>query len=91
MLGNNVAMYGFKGTQAFVGKPVKDAQAVAALYLESIQHVVVANSSIKGLAGLKGKRVAVGSPASGTQIASELILPILDLKKSDIKALQDEV
>jgi TRAP transporter TAXI family solute receptor len=88
MVGNDVAMYGYKGTEAFAGKPVKDARAVAALYLESFQIVVKASSSIKVISDLKGKRVTVGPPASGTQLASERLLPILGLKMTDFKKLE---
>lgn len=88
MVGNDVAMFGYKGTETFSGKPVKDARAIAALYLESFQIVAKANSPIKDIPDLKGKRVAVGPPASGTQIASERILPMLGLKMTDIKKLE---
>lgn len=88
MVGNDVAMYGYQGTEAFAGKPVQDARAVAALYLESFQIVAKASSPIKDIADLRGKRVAVGPPASGTQLASERLLPILGLKMTDIKKLE---
>jgi uncharacterized protein len=88
MVGNDVAMYGYQGTEAFAGKPVQDARGVAALYLESFQIVVKTSSPIKGIADLRGKRVTVGPPASGTQLASERILPILGLKMTDFKKLE---
>ena len=80
MVGNDVAMYGFRGTEAFAGKPVAHARAVAALYLESFHVVVKAGSPMRELVDLKGKRVAVGPPASGTQLASERILALVGLK-----------
>jgi len=80
MVGNDVAMYGYRGIEAFAGKPVAHARAVAALYLESFHVVVKAGTAMRELADLKGKRVAVGPPASGTQLASERILSVAGLK-----------
>jgi TRAP transporter TAXI family solute receptor len=48
--------------------PLKKLRTVAAIYPNYIQIVANADSGIKTLADLKGKRVAVGAPKSGTEL-----------------------
>ncbi|ASJ01852.1 C4-dicarboxylate ABC transporter substrate-binding protein [Thermococcus profundus] len=74
ILQNDVAYYAYKGIYMFDGKAVKKLRGVAALYPETVQFVVRANSDIKSLQDLKGKRVAIGAPGSGTAVAAEQIL-----------------
>ncbi|TXG88590.1 MAG: TAXI family TRAP transporter solute-binding subunit [Rhodocyclaceae bacterium] len=48
--------------------PLKKLRTVAAIYPNYIQIVAAADSGIKSLADLKGKRVSVGAPKSGTEL-----------------------
>jgi TRAP transporter TAXI family solute receptor len=48
--------------------PLKKLRTIAAIYPNYIQIVAAADSGIKTLADLKGKRVAVGAPKSGTEL-----------------------
>jgi TRAP transporter TAXI family solute receptor len=48
--------------------PLTKLRGVAAIYPNYIQIVAAADSGIKSLADLKGKRVAVGAPKSGTEL-----------------------
>ena len=48
--------------------PLKKLRTIAAIYPNYIQIVASADSGIKTLADLKGKRVAVGAPKSGTEL-----------------------
>ncbi|MBL8490970.1 MAG: TAXI family TRAP transporter solute-binding subunit [Rhodocyclaceae bacterium] len=48
--------------------PLKKLRTVAAIYPNYIQIVANADSGIRTLADLKGKRVAVGAPKSGTEL-----------------------
>jgi TRAP transporter TAXI family solute receptor len=54
--------------------PLKKLRGVAAIYSNYIQIVASSDSGIKSLADLKGKRVAVGAPKSGTEINARSIL-----------------
>ncbi len=54
--------------------PLKKLRTVAAIYPNYIQIVASADSGIKTLADLKGKRVAVGAPKSGTELNARDIL-----------------
>ena len=48
--------------------PLKKLRTIAAIYPNYIQIVANADSGIRTLADLKGKRVAVGAPKSGTEL-----------------------
>jgi TRAP transporter TAXI family solute receptor len=83
---SDVATWAYTGTGAFEGKPkVTDLRAIANLYPESIHLVVKKGSGIKSVADLKGKRVALDEPGSGTLIDARLVLAAYGVKESDIK------
>jgi TRAP transporter TAXI family solute receptor len=71
---NDVAYYAYNGLYMFKGNPIKKLRGVAALYPETVQFVVRADSDIKSLQDLAGKKVAIGAPGSGTAVAAEQIL-----------------
>lgn len=83
---SDVATWAYTGTGAFEGKPkVADLRLIANLYPESIHLVVKKGSGIKTVADLKGKRVALDEPGSGTLIDARMVLAAYGLKESDIK------
>jgi hypothetical protein len=83
---SDVATWAYTGTGAFEGKPkVADLRLIANLYPESIHLVVKKGSGIKSVADLKGKRVALDEPGSGTLIDARLVLAAYGVKESDIK------
>jgi TRAP transporter TAXI family solute receptor len=83
---SDVATWAFTGTGAFEGKPkVPDLRLIANLYPESIHLVVKKGSGIKSVADLKGKRVALDEPGSGTLIDARMVLAAWGVKESDIK------
>src|SRR6188768_743329 len=83
---SDVATWAFTGTGAFEGKPkVADLRMIANLYPESIHLVVKKGSGIKTVADLKGKRVALDEPGSGTLIDARLVLAAYGVKETDIK------
>ena len=54
--------------------PLNKLRGVAAIYPNYIHLVASADSGIRSLADLKGKRVAVGAPKSGTELNTRAIL-----------------
>ncbi len=69
----DVAYEAYYGLGRFKGKP----QKIAAMFMmyPNVYHVVTLKSfGIKKLQDLKGKRVSVGSPGSGTEYMSNLVL-----------------
>jgi TRAP transporter TAXI family solute receptor len=57
---------------------------VGAIYPNYIQIVATADSNIKTLADLRGKRLSVGAPRSGTELNSRAILAAAGLSYKDI-------
>jgi len=83
---SDVATWAQKGTGIFEGKPnVPGLRMIANLYPESLHIVVKKGSSYKSVADLKGKRVALDEPGSGTLINARLVLAAYGLKESDIR------
>ena len=71
---NDISYYAYKGLYMFKGDPVDIIRGVATLYPEIIQIVVRADSGIKSLSDLAGKKVVVGAQGSGTAVNAEQIL-----------------
>ncbi|MEM0014668.1 MAG: TAXI family TRAP transporter solute-binding subunit [Zestosphaera sp.] len=71
---NDIAYYALNGLYMFEGSKVDKIRGLAALYPEIIQIVVRADSGIKSITDLAGKRVAVGAAGSGTAVEAEIIL-----------------
>lgn len=83
---SDVASWAYTGTGAFEGKPkISDLRMIANLYPESIHLVVKKGSGIKSVADLKGKRVALDEPGSGTLINARMVLAAYGVKETDIK------
>ena len=83
---SDVATWAQKGTGIFEGKPnIPSLRMIANLYPESLHVVVRKGSGIKAIADLKGKRVALDEPGSGTLINARLVLAAFGVKESDIK------
>ncbi|HEY8050608.1 MAG TPA: TAXI family TRAP transporter solute-binding subunit [Ramlibacter sp.] len=65
----------YKGNEeAGFKTPLKKLRGIAGIYANYIQIVASADSGIKSLADMKGKRIAVGAPKSGTEINARAIL-----------------
>jgi len=77
--------FAFNAKEAFK-EPLKEMSAVAVLYPEIVQVVVAAGSSIKSFADLKGKKVGVGAPGSGTEANFRQLLDAYGMKKEDVNA-----
>ncbi len=75
--------FAFGAKEAFK-EPLKGMSAIAVLYPEIIQVVVRADSPMKTFADLKGKKVGVGAPGSGTEANFRQLMDIYGLKKEDI-------
>ena len=74
---NGVEDAGFKA-------PLKKIRAIAGTYPNYIQIVANAESGIKTLADLKGKRISVGAPKSGTELNARAIFEAAGLTYKDM-------
>ncbi|ACS89442.1 MULTISPECIES: TAXI family TRAP transporter solute-binding subunit [Thermococcus] len=89
ILQNDVAYYAYKGLYMFEGQAITNIRGVAALYPETVQFIVRADSDIKTLSDLAGKKVAIGAPGSGTAVAAEQVLRAAGVWDSIEKVNQD--
>jgi TRAP transporter TAXI family solute receptor len=64
--------------------PLKKLRGIAAIYPNFIQVVATKDSGIKTLADLKGKRISVGAPKSGTELNTRTILKAAGMSYSDL-------
>ena len=67
----------------FTSRPV-DARALASIYPNAVHIVTLADSGIAGLDDLRGKRVSVGAPGSGTEVNAEQVLTADGITYDDI-------
>ncbi len=68
--------------------PLKKLRGVAAIYPNYIQIVANAESGIKTLADLKGKRISVGAPKSGTELNARAVLKAAGLSYEDFAKVE---
>lgn len=73
----------YNGTGQFDGRPL-DVVALASIYPNAVQIVTLANSGISSLDDLRGKRVSVGAPGSGTELNARALLEANGLSYSDM-------
>jgi TRAP transporter TAXI family solute receptor len=82
----DVAFWAYSGTGIFDGKgKIEDLRSIANLYPESV-HVVVKKGIAKSVADLKGKRVSLDEPGSGTLVNARAILAAYGITEKDISA-----
>ncbi len=76
----------YKGVKAFDGKAVSDLRSVFSLHAEPLNLMARKESGIKSLADLKGKRVNIGNPGSGTRSSVDEMMAAVGMKNSDFAA-----
>ncbi|WP_440995216.1 TAXI family TRAP transporter solute-binding subunit [Arhodomonas sp. SL1] len=62
------------GTGPFEGRQVAKVRAIASIYPNAVQIVTLADSGIETLDDLRGARVSVGAPGSGTEVNARTVL-----------------
>lgn len=86
---NGVAADAIEGVEPFEGEE-HDFVALGNVYPEVMQVVARADAGIETIADLAGKRVALGPPGSGTELAARQILTAYGVDPdSDIEAFSD--
>jgi TRAP transporter TAXI family solute receptor len=80
---NDTMDYAFNGKEMFKEK-LPNVRGIAILYPEIIQVVVRADSGIDNIGQLKGKKVGVGAPGSGTEANFRQLIDVYGL---DYKAM----
>jgi len=74
--------------EAGFNAPLTKLRAVAGIYSNYIQIVASADSGIKTLADLKGKRISVGAAKSGTELNARAVLKAAGLAYSDFSKVE---
>lgn len=82
----NVVLDAYNGEGKFPGKmPVN---TLFALYPNLVHALTLENANINSLADLKGKRISLGAPGSGTAVTAAALLESIGIDvKNDIKAV----
>jgi uncharacterized protein len=84
---SDVAYWAFNASGIYEGRPKVDVlRAIANLYPESFHLVARKGAGIKTIKDLKGKRISLDEPGSGTLVDARLILAAYGLTEKDVKA-----
>jgi TRAP transporter TAXI family solute receptor len=82
----DVATWAYTGAGIYEGKPkVEELRAIANLYPESVHVVVKKGLGLKSVSDLKGKRVSLDEPGSGTLVNAKAILAAYGITEKDIQ------
>jgi len=84
---SDVAYWAFNASGIYEGRPKVDVlRAIANLYPETFHLVARKGAGIKSIKDLKGKRVSLDEPGSGTLVDARLILAAYGMTEKDLKA-----
>jgi TRAP transporter TAXI family solute receptor len=87
----DLAGLAFAGRGAFAGEPpMRNLRALASLFPEAVHVVVAADSGIRRLEDLAGRRVDIGLPGSGTRVHALALLSAVGLSPADLGEARDE-
>jgi hypothetical protein len=82
-LGDSVSQAWSGNEEAGFKQPLNKLRGMSALYSNYIQIVANADSGVKTLADLKGKRISVGAPKSGTELNARTVFSAAGLSYDD--------
>lgn len=83
---SDVAYWAYYGEELFLtGGPLTSLRAIANLYPETIHLVARSDSGIKSVADLKGKKISLDRPGSGTRVDALLVLRAYGLAAKDLE------
>lgn len=81
----DVAHWAQTGTGNFAGlPPIENLRAIATLYPETLHIVARADAGIRDLSDLRGKRVSLDEPGSGTLVDARLVLDAAGIADEDL-------
>ena len=87
-LGDSLSQAWNGNEEAGFRAPLKKLRTVAAIYPNYIQIVAAKESGIRTLADLKGRRISVGAPKSGTELNARAVLGAAGLKYEDFDKVE---
>ncbi|GAB1380798.1 TAXI family TRAP transporter solute-binding subunit [Pararhodobacter aggregans] len=74
----------YSGTGRFEGQQLPMVRGLASMYANMVQIVALDSSGVTSLSDLRGRRVSVGAPGSGTEVNAEQILTANGISYDDI-------
>jgi len=83
------ALSAYNGTGDFEGRKIENFAFVGFIYPEVLQIITREGTGINTIADLKGKRVAIGPPGSGTQSIAKAVLAAYGITDADYTAYQE--
>lgn len=87
----DVAAAALAGADVFArGAPLANLRAVGGLFPEAIHVVVLPDSPIRQIAQLRGRRVDIGAPASGTRFDAVGVLAAHGLQPADLGEARED-
>ncbi|MBL8659589.1 MAG: TAXI family TRAP transporter solute-binding subunit [Rhodospirillales bacterium] len=82
---NNLASRAYASQPPFTADAaVPDVRALASLFPEQLHVIVRPGANVANLADLRGKRVDIGQPSSGTRVDAEALLVAAGLSRADL-------
>lgn len=85
---SDVVYWSYHGMAVFGGQPrQQDLRVIAHLYPESLHLVARKGSGIATVSDLRGRRVSLDEPGSGTMLDARFILEYYGLKESDLRSV----
>jgi len=90
LLQNNVAMRAHDGRAPFACTAAPELRALASLFPEQVHVVLRRESGVASVEDLRGKRVDVGLPNSGTRLDAEALLAEAGLSFADLGEARGE-
>ncbi len=87
---SDTAYQAFNGQGKFKGKAQKELRSVIAIYPELLAFVTRKGSGINSLTDMKGKKINIDVPGSGTRMTTEIVMDAFGVKGSSL-ALQSEL
>lgn len=85
----DIAAWAYRGDHVFTGKKAyPQLRAIANLYPEHVHLVVRRDLGILSVSDLRGKRVAIDRPGSGTRINTLLIMNAYGIEPTDFEAIE---
>jgi TRAP transporter TAXI family solute receptor len=83
---SDIAYWAYNGAGIYTGRPkVEVLRAIANLYPESVQIVVRKGAGIKSVQDLKGRKISLDEPGSGTLVDARLILQAFGMSEKDLQ------
>lgn len=82
---SDVQYNAYEGKAQWDGKPFKELRAVFSLHPEPVTILAREDANVKNVTDLKGKRVNIGNPGSGTRATWEVMENALGWDRSDLQ------